>query len=164
MVSLGHRWDGDTRGAGIGDGGWITDDVDQFKAALNEPDWIAEEPAQHLLPHLRRACGVPRSPWTLLGAELMEMVYVLSLRWARDEATMRQLRADVYGLVGAIAESVSYLHQRVELETVHYDVVTGMLATDTAFHPHGHLLELRISGPDVPALCAGTRVAPRGIT
>ena len=72
--------------------------------------------------------------------------------------------AVAYALVGAIAESVSYLHQRVELETVRYAVVTGMLPSDTPFYPHGHLLELRIGGPDVPALCAGTRVAPHGIT
>ena len=46
---------------------------------------------------------MPGSPCTLQGAELVEMVYVLSLTWTRDEATMRQLRADAYTLVGAIA-------------------------------------------------------------
>ncbi len=45
-----------------------------------------------------------------------------------------------------------------------HEAVTGMLPTDTPFHLHGHLLELRIDGPDVAALCLGTRVAPRGIT
>ena len=160
MAGVARRWDGDERGTGIADGGWIGDDLSELVAALAEPDWVAEEPELHLLPHLQGACEATGSPWTLRHTEVAQAVYVVSLDWTAASASMRQLRADTYALIGAVAESVSYIHQRVENETVHYDVVTGMLATDTPFRPHGHLIELRIGGPDVAGLCAGARVVP----
>jgi hypothetical protein len=155
-----RRWDGDERGTGIADGGWIGDDLSELVAALAEPNWVAEEPDHHLLPHLQGACEASGSPWTLRHIEVAHAVYVVSLDWTPASASMRQLRADTYALIGTVAESVSYIHQRVDTETVHYDVVTGMLATDTPFRPHGHLIELRIGGPDVAGLCAGARVVP----
>lgn len=160
MARVARRWDGDKRGSGIAGGGRIVADVGRLVDALDAPHWVAEEPEHHLLAHLHQACDTPGSPWTLRSAEMVEAVYVLTLDWSRDGATMRLLRADAYALIGAIAESVSYIHQRVEAETVHYDVVSGMLAADTPFQPHGHLVELRIGGPRVAELCAGARVMP----
>ena len=168
MAGVSRRWDGDERGTGIADGGWIGDDLSELVAALAEHVFVlddgrvvrAEEPELHLLPHLQGACEATGSPWTLRHTEVAQAVYVVSLDWTAASASMRQLRADTYALIGAVAESVSYIHQRVENETVHYDVVTGMLATDTPFRPHGHLIELRIGGPDVAGLCAGARVVP----
>jgi len=49
--------------------------------------------------------------------------------------------------------------QRVLDDTVRYDAVTGMLAGDSPFRGHGHLVQLRISGIAVSAICAGTRAA-----
>jgi hypothetical protein len=155
-----RRWDGDERGTGIADGGWIGDDLSELVAALADPYWVAEEPEHHLLPHLQGACEACGSPWTLRRTEFVNAIYVVWLDWTPASASMRQLRAHTYALIGAVAESVSYIHQRVENETVHYDVVTGMLATETPFRPHGHLFELRIGGPDVAGLCAGARVVP----
>ena len=160
MAGVARRWDGDERGTGIADGGWIEGDLSELVATLTESNWVAEEPEHHLLPHLQEACEASGSPWTLRHIEVAHAVYVVSLDWTPASASMRQLRADTYALIGTVAESVSYIHQRVDTETVHYDVVTGMLATDTPFRPHGHLIELRIGGPDVAGLCAGAGVVP----
>lgn len=131
-------------------------------AALADSTWVAEEPEHHLLPHVQRACDDAGSPWTLRHTEVANAVYVVSLDWRPSSASLRQLRADIFALIGDVAESVSVVHQRVERETVHYHVVTGMLAADTPFRPHGHLVEFRVSGPDVADLCAGARVIPAG--
>jgi len=162
MATIARRWDGDERGSGIASDGWIGGDLRGLADALTDPTWVAEEPEHHLLPHLQRACAEATSPWTLHRAELTQAVYVVSLDWTPASASMRQLRADIFALIGEVAESVTYIHQRVEADTVHYDVVTGMLATDTPFRPHGHLIEFRVSGPEVAGLCAGTRVMPAG--
>lgn len=103
---------------------------------------------------------MPGSPWSLGGAELVDTVCVVTLGWSREDASMRWLRADPYALIGAIAESVSSFHQRVEAESIHYDVVTGMLADDGLFQSHGHLVQLRICGTALPATCAGARTWP----
>ena len=64
------RWEGDTRGTGIADGSPESAAVRALLAALAEPGWVAEDPDDHLLPPLRRACAAPGSPWTLERAEL----------------------------------------------------------------------------------------------
>jgi hypothetical protein len=51
--------------------------VRQLLEALSVPGWVAEEPDVHLLPHLRRACDDPGSPWTFMGAKLQDAVYVV---------------------------------------------------------------------------------------
>ncbi len=157
-VRLLRRWDGDQRGEGVADGAWLADDVRRLLAALGEKNWGAEAPENHLLPHLQPLCDDATTPWTLVATDTVESVFVISLDWSGQPATMRRLRMDVFALLGAIAESVSYIHQRVGDEIIHYDVVSGMLDGDTAFHPHGHLIELHVSGVDVPVLCAGPQV------
>ncbi len=159
MASETRRWDTDRRGQGVADGGWIIDDVRQLLAALEEPHWIAEDPHAHLLPHLQSACDAAGTPWTLQGAGIEAGVYIVSLGWSHSSGRLGQLRADAVALLGSIAESVTYVRQRVLDDTVRYDAVTGMLAGDSPFRGHGHLVQLRISGVAVSAICAGTRAA-----
>jgi hypothetical protein len=62
-----RRWDNDTRGRGVADGGWIAPGVRRLLGALAEADWVAEDPDVHLLPHLRRACEAARWSSTCTG-------------------------------------------------------------------------------------------------
>ena len=64
------RWDGDTRGQGIGDGQAFLPWVESLLDVMARPRWISEAPELHLLPHLQAACGAPNSPWTIASAEL----------------------------------------------------------------------------------------------
>lgn len=50
-----------------------------------------------------------------------------------------------FALLGEIAESATYVRQRVLEDRVFFDVVTGMLGPDAHFAPHGHTLRLEIS-------------------
>jgi hypothetical protein len=74
-----RRWDGDERGHGVTDGAALAPGVQRLLTATTQPDWVAEDPDAHLLPHLRRACGQPGSPWTLRSAELRGGLYRLTL-------------------------------------------------------------------------------------
>lgn len=139
-----RRWDTDTRGSGIGDGGWIAPAVQGLLAELSVAGWIAEEPETHLHPHLQGACAAPGSPWTLISAEIHGAVYEVTATWARPGASLRQLRTDAFALIGTVAESSTFIRQVLVDEDVVFEATTGMLAGDSPFAPHGHLLLLRV--------------------
>jgi hypothetical protein len=155
MTETFRRWDTDDRGYGIADGSWIAGTVRRLLVALEATAWVAEEPDIHLLPHLQRVCAEPQTPWTLGGTELAGGVYRVALTWSPRSASLRQLRSDVFALIGSIGEAVTFVHQRVLEDSVCYDVATGMLHGDSAFAAHGHLLEFQIRGAAVQPLCAG---------
>ena len=56
------------------------------------------------------------------------------------------LRTAAFTLVGEVAESATYVRQRRDGDEIVYEVGTGMLAADTEFAPHGHVLVLRVRG------------------
>ncbi len=155
-----RRWDGDERGTGLGDGLAGADGLRALLAAMAAPGWITEEPDAHLLPHLRRACAEPGSPWTLEREAIEEAgVYRVGLTWARPAGSMRSLTADLFALVGTIAENQTHIGQAIEGDAVVFQVATGMMPGDGGFSGHGHVLEFRITGPRIPALIAGARKA-----
>lgn len=139
-----QRWDTDTTGHGIADGSAIAPSVERFLATLSTPWWVAEEPALHLLPHLERTCRTPGAPWRLVDAALdADAVYQVTLAWSHADGNLRQFRGEIFALIGSVAESKTYIHQRLATEDmVVYDVVTGMLDCDSPFRPYGHLMRL----------------------
>jgi hypothetical protein len=146
----GPRWEGDKREMGIATGTAFADELTALSATMLEAGWVAEDPDLHLLPHLRRFTRQPSSPWTIEQTHLRpDGVFVLDLSWLRTTAPLRQLHADFYALIGEIAESAGYIRQAIRETTIEYRVVTGMLAADTRFAPHGHLLLFRIHGERV---------------
>jgi hypothetical protein len=154
-----RRWDNDQRGHGIADGGWIAESVRALLAALEAPDWIAEDPDIHLLPHLQRACDVTGSPWALQSTEMVDGLYIVALDWSGPTRRLGNLRADVFALLGSIAETVLFAHQCVLDDAIHYDAATGIIDGDSPFRAHGHLIQLQIGGEAVTAICAGRRGA-----
>lgn len=119
----------------------------ELLAAMTEPDWVAEDPEAHLLPHLQRACRRADSPFVLEEAQVDEDgALALGLRWTGPRRDLGAARAAVFELLAHVAETASYVRQRRDGHEVVYDVVTGMLAPDTSFASHGHVLRLRISG------------------
>lgn len=160
MAESDRRWDTDNRGRGIADGAWIAPQVRVLLDGLATPGWVAEDPDHHLLPRLRRVCEDAASPWTLERTELRDGVYVVTLDWSRPNPGLGRLRADFFALLGEIAESTTFVRQRLADDAVAYEVTTGMLDGDAPFAGHGHLLRFRIGGPDVSRLVAGARVAP----
>jgi hypothetical protein len=106
-------------------------------------------------------CEQDGLPLELLGAEVEEdAAYSVRLRWSGDARDLRAVRAAAFALVGAVAESATYVRQRrlaadgsvpdVDLPgagEVVFEVVTGMLEPDTSFATHGHVLLLRVALP-----------------
>jgi hypothetical protein len=138
MVS---RWDGDERGRGVADAAALIPGAQELLAALAEPGWVAEEPEAHLVPHLRRADG----PLVFESAEVdPDGVLAVELRW-RGEGNRRAVIRAVWALLGEVAESASYVRGPADEGDAVWEVVTGMLAPDTPFAPHGHTLRLRVA-------------------
>jgi hypothetical protein len=143
--AMGARWERDTRGRGIGDGRPFMPGVAVLLDEMERAHWVAEEPEMHLLPALRRVCE-EGDRFTIVSAVLWNTIYEVRLDWHRVGGRLRELRADIFALVGAVAESQTYVRQRVGEDAVTYDVTTGTLDVDSPFEGHGHLLRLQVGG------------------
>jgi hypothetical protein len=138
-----ERWEGDTRGEGVASAAAFAGGVVELAQAAREEAWVAEEPELHLLPHLERACEA--SPLELVStATSPDGVFEVELRWQGPPAGVGRRREAVFSLVGAISEGATYIRQVAEGDSLRFDVVTGLLAPDTTFAPHGHALRLHV--------------------
>lgn len=146
MGSPRQRWDNDTIGRGITDGSAFAPGVHRLLDEMAEPDWVAEDPDAHLLPHLRDACERANSPWTLVSTEFVDGVYTVNLEWSHPGPRLGILRSEAFALVGSIAEGVTYVHQHVSDDGVIFEVATGTLDGESPFRGHGHLLQLDVRG------------------
>lgn len=136
-----RRWDGDERGHGVGSGESHAPHARRLLSALERPDWVAEEPELHLLPHLERAAlGLG---FGLNGAAADGAVYELRLTWLGDHGR-GPLRRAAHALIGSIAEESTHVVEWVDGDAAVFDVATGKVSEDGHFAPHGHLLRLRI--------------------
>jgi hypothetical protein len=152
------RWDNDARGHGWADGRRLEPGASELVEALRRPDWVAEDADAHLLPHLHRACEQGAVPFRFEGASTdLDGAYAVELAWLGRPEDVRAVRAAAYALIGEVAESASYIRQRRDDAAADVDepsgdgalvfeVATGMLAPDTHFAPHGHVLVLRVTG------------------
>jgi hypothetical protein len=139
------RWDGDTRGRGVGDAAAFADGARELIDAMREPGWVAEGPGEHLLPHLTAACE--QLPLEVGPTHVVDDgTYEVDLRWTREASGVGEVRAAVYALLGTFAETATYVRQRREDGVLTFEVVTGLLG-DSQFAPHGHALRLRIALP-----------------
>jgi hypothetical protein len=147
------RWDGDDRGRGTGDATRLVPGAEELVAAFNEPDWVAEQPDAHLLPHIEAWCRAD-GPLELAGtATDDDGAYLVRLEWTGEPAAVGQARAAVFSLIGSFAESATYVRQRrIDAEgsgpsvTLRFEVGTGELANDTTFVPHGHAVVIDVAG------------------
>ena len=143
------RWDDDERGEGVADASQFAEGASELIAAMRRPNWVAEEPELHLLPHLRRACEA--LSFRILEAHTSDDgVYDVQLCWTGDEVGVGALRASIFSLLGSIAESSSYIRQRRNgtddgsIGMLTFEVVTGMV-DELPFKPHGHTLRLSVT-------------------
>jgi hypothetical protein len=150
------RWDPDERGIGVADARAYLGRLDALRAAAAEDGWVAEEPEAHLLPHIRRLVedggqlaidGIATAP---------DGTFVVDLRWTgAADADRGTIRVAAYGLIGSVAEGITTIAEVRETSGLVFEVVTGMLAGESAFAPHGHTLRLRIVAPRGTGPAAG---------
>src|SRR5215471_5212844 len=106
-----HRWDGDERGDGVAGAREFVEGAEELLAAMQRPNWVAEQPELHLLPHLEQACE--SLPLQILDARSSEDgSYEVQLRCTEDQAGVGLIRASIFTLLGEIAEPSSYIRQR----------------------------------------------------
>ena len=146
------RWDTDKHGHGVASAGRFVVPIMDLMLAAGEPDWIAEEPDSHLLPHLRRACEHEQSPVRFVDARFVGGIYIVELEWLASSVSPREVGAAAFGLIGAIAESSTNVVERVDGWVVLYDVVTGMVDGQTRWAPHGHAVQVRIGGDAIRSM------------
>src|SRR5205085_2573342 len=109
---------------------------------LGREGWVAEDPEVHLLPHIERAAAATglRIASTSFGSD-----GVFDVRLEReDPASQRELREEVYALIGAFAEPTTSVVERRDGEAIVFEVATGLSPEQTSFAPHGHLVRLRV--------------------
>jgi hypothetical protein len=142
------RWDPDERGIGVADARAHLARLDALRAAAAEDGWVAEAPETHLLPHVQRQVH-DGGAWAIDGTTTEpDGTFVVDLRWTgAPDADRRAIRVAAYGLIGSIAEGITAIAEVREPTGLVFEVVTGMLAGQSAFAPHGHTLRLRIDGP-----------------
>ena len=142
-----HRWDGDETGRGIAGAGHLTGPVDALRVAMVQPDWVAEDPEAHLLPHIRS--GLPDG--VRIGTEVSdagELVVTLEVAHVAENRPKANVRSLAYRLLGTFAEPSTFVEERPVEGGAEFVVVTGLLDGQTRFLPHGHTVRLVIRPSD----------------
>ena len=146
------RWDGDARGEGVADAAAFAAGVAELAESMHQAKWIAEEPEVHLLPHLERACrSLPLRFEEASSAA--DGAFDVRLRWTGETASVGEIRAAVFTLVGSFAELSTYVRQRRIEDTEDgdrtflFEIVTGFVDGESRFAPHGHAVRVHVSAP-----------------
>ena len=93
----------------------------------------------------RAACAVPGSPWTIASWSLGDDGVVdVEAVWGGEWGALGAMRAEVFSLLGSIAEPTSHIRQRMFEDRVEFEMATGTLPEGSPFTPHGHLIRLRV--------------------
>ena len=125
-------------------------------AAFGQPDWVAEQPELHLLPHVEAWCRQDRR-LALTGTHTDDScAYVLDLEWRSTTGSVGAVRAAVFSLIGSFAESATYVRQRRAASDdsgpaseLQFEVGTGELGPGARFLPHGHVVLINAArGPE----------------
>jgi len=122
-----------------------TPSVERLVGAMRAPDWVAEEPEVHLVPHIREALERSDAAFAAVGFETAasgELVVRLRPSRAGPELAGAGLRAAVFALVGSFAEPSTFVEEAREGPGVEFLVVTGILEEQSRFAPHGHVVRL----------------------
>ncbi len=125
---------------------------------LDEMDgdgWLTELPLVHLMPAIAARLARNQGHWRLLDAAADGDVVRVHVEWTAPSGNLRDLRAEVFALLGSIAEGATYVEQRMDGDAVIYDVATGQ--HEDEMRAHGHVVSLRVTGPAVAAAALGAR-------
>ena len=135
------RWDIDERGRGVASAEAAVPDLDRLRDAMLVPDWVAEEPDLHLLPHARRVCE--ERGWRLERAGVVDAVLELDIVTPEASAPPREA---AFALLGSFAEASTHVVERGPDvgRDVELFATTGMLEGDGGFAPHGHTVRIRV--------------------
>jgi hypothetical protein len=134
------RWDTDDRFTGVADASAFAAAVDELAGLARRPDWVAEEPEVHLVPHLRGAgvAGLRLSGWHTGEDGVLEAVAEYQPGESRGH-----LRRQAWALIGTIAEPAASVRERLDGDDVIFEVVMG-IPDGGHFASHGHTVRLTL--------------------
>ena len=135
-----RRWDGDTRGQGIGPGTAIQPFLQAFLEQTSGDGWLTEDPEAHLLPHITEAAAA--AGLTISSTSEADGTLVVDLSTPR--AAPRDIRLAIFALAGSFAESDTTVHERTTDGGREYEIATGMRPGEGGFAGHGHLVRFRV--------------------
>lgn len=110
------------------------------------PDWVAEQPEAHLLPHIRALCEREGSPLRLVSTKVEDAEFVVTLEWTRASANPRNVTSATYSLLGTIAESNTHVREEAHGGAIDFVITTGLLDGDGPFKAHGHVVRFHVTG------------------
>ncbi|MGH8835246.1 MAG: hypothetical protein ACRDWG_09680 [Actinomycetes bacterium] len=139
------RWDTDSRGVGVASAAGYLPPLHRLAEHMATDGWVTEDADAHLLPHLLEACAAESSPLRINAYRLLEDgTLELDCADTTGRDHFDQFRAAV-GLLAVIAESSFYVRRTGETTI---ECATGMLDGDGEFATHGHVIRIRLIGPD----------------
>ncbi|HKE50299.1 MAG TPA: hypothetical protein VKE25_02200 [Actinomycetes bacterium] len=138
------RWDTDTRGVGVSSAAGYLPPVNRLVEHMATEGWVTEDADAHLLPHLLEASAAESSPLRITAHRLLEDgTLELDCADTTGRDHFDQFRAAIE-LLAAVAECSFHVRQ-IGADTI--ECVTGMLAGDGVFATHGHVIRIRLLGP-----------------
>ena len=147
MADSRQRWDTDDRFTGVADASAFAPAVEELAALARRPDWVAEGPEIHLVPHLRGA--------SVDGVRITQIRTgedgVLAVDAQCDPGASRgELRRQAWVLLGTVAEPAASVRERRDGDAAVFEVITGIPEGAGPFASHGHTLRLTLSPATTP--------------
>jgi len=138
-VTAAKRWDTDERGHGIGDASAHLPAINELADLAARPDWVTEDPEEHLLPGLRQ--GVEATGLTITSfAATPDGTFTVHVKGA-GEMSRREVRQAAWTALGSVAELATHVREVRGDAGVVFEVVTGQ-PDGGRFASHGHSLRL----------------------
>ena len=141
-----RRWDTDERGRGIADASAHLPAINELAELAARPDWITEDPEDHLLPGLRQ--GAEATGLTITSfAATPDGTFTMHVKGA-SAMSRRQVRQAVWSVLGNVTELSSHVREvHPDDGSVVFEVVTGS-PDGGRFATHGHSLRLVVDSAE----------------
>ena len=136
-----RRWDTDARRHGVADARASLPAIRELEELAATPDWVAEDPESHLMPHLRSGFDAAGMTITAFAVEASGLLTVRVRASARRPA---ELRSAMWAVLGEVAELSSHVRESHAGELVVFEVVTGV-PPGGEFATHGHTLRIEVA-------------------
>jgi hypothetical protein len=138
-MTVRRRWDIDEVGHGVASAREMAPEARRLVDVMESPDWVAEAPEHHLLPHIERACSAPGAPLRLDGWSVQDGgVLELQVTYVAGDPSPSTIRLAALAVLAEIAEARTFTIERGPV----FEMVTGVLDDDGEFAAHGHVVRL----------------------
>jgi hypothetical protein len=137
-----RRWETDERRHGVSSAAAHLPAINELAELATTPDWVTEDPEDHLLPGLRNGAEATGLTITSFATD-PEGMFVVHFKGASG-LSRRQLRQAAWTIAGGVAEMSAHVREKRDDGGVTFEIVTGNPQDSGPFATHGHTLKLVI--------------------